>query len=40
MYRSHENVEREAEFCFVFSSALNSAALVLAVGCTASKYFI
>lgn len=41
MYRSLENIEREVEFCFVvFSSALNSAALVLPVGCTAGKYFI
>lgn len=41
MYGSVENIEGEAEFCFVvFSSALNSSALVLPVGCAVSKYFI
>lgn len=43
MYRSFENIggEGEAEgFFIVFSSALNSAASVLLVGCTASKYFL
>lgn len=41
MYRSLENIGREAEFCIVvFSTALNSAALVPPVGSTASKYFI